>query len=304
MKCKAIITPDSDEESIKQDLEDQGLEFDKDLLAQYKEVKCESRLRLDAFLYSECDDSDEDSFPSDDEEDNEVSEFLKKFKPLLVQKRSQFMEIMNKTELNNSEVETVTKSFNRDRQLLRHVKPHALDTLQPGKWLSSDIINYFYKYIPFLDRMDKQETFIFESHFYQELTDPQKFDLLTSRCKKKDISNYKYVLIPCNINDIHWILARVIMEKGIIEFYDSYNNKHEDVFQELEKLMKSVTGNDFKDEYKAIIPKQRNNYDCGIYTCLYGYYLHLGKDIDFTEEDFDLTRQKIVLLITSRIPCP
>lgn len=94
------------------------------------------------------------------------------------------------------------------------------------------------------------------------------------------------------------------MEKGIIEFYDSYNNKHEKVFQELEELMKSVTGNDFKDEYKEVIPKQSNSHDCGIYTCLYGYYLHLGKDIDFTQENFDLTRQKIVLLIKSRIPCP
>ena len=57
MKCKAIITPDSDEELTiftrqkKQDLEVQGIEFDKDLLAQYKEVRCESRLKLEAFFF-------------------------------------------------------------------------------------------------------------------------------------------------------------------------------------------------------------------------------------------------------------
>ncbi|GFH57121.1 hypothetical protein CTEN210_13597 [Chaetoceros tenuissimus] len=301
MKCKAIITPDSDEESMT----DQGLEFDKDLLAQYKEVTCVSRLKLQTFLSSECDDSDEDSFPSDDEDDHTVR-FIKEFEPTLDQKRSQFEEIMNKTELNDSEVGKVTDSFGSVKKPHPYVESKALDTLQPGKWLSSDIINYFYEYIQFLDRMDKQETLIFDSSFYQQLlgTNPQRFRNLERLCINSNISKYKYVLIPCNLNENHWILTRFIMEKRIIEFYDSFNEKHEDLFLELKKLMKSVTGHDFNFQYERVIPQQSNFVDCGIYTCLYGYYLHLGKDIDFTQECFDLTRQKIVLLITSRIHCP
>ena len=214
---------------------------------------------------------------------------------------------MNKTELNDSEVETLTDAFERDSKLHPHVEPKALGTLQPGKWLSSDIINYFYVYIQFLDRMDKQETLIFDSSFYQELLgpDPQGFHKLRKRCIKSDIFKYKYVLIPCNINDNHWILTRFSMEKRIIEFYDSFNKKHEYLFQKLKELMKSVTKHDFDFQYIQNIPQQSNGYDCGIYTCLYGYYLYFGKDfIDFTQEYIDRTRQKLVLLITSRYLVP
>lgn len=49
----------------------------------------------------------------------------------------------------------------------------------------------------------------------------------------------------------------------------------------------------------ANVPTQANGYDCGVFVCMYAYYLSMGKELTFTQESLDeaLARKKIGLSI-------
>lgn len=54
-----------------------------------------------------------------------------------------------------------------------------------------------------------------------------------------------------------------------------------------------LLGNIWKKQNVLEVPKQSNNYDCGVFLCVYADYIAREGKFDFTKEDMKYFRKKI-----------
>ncbi|KAL7468672.1 hypothetical protein ACHAXS_010029 [Conticribra weissflogii] len=143
------------------------------------------------------------------------------------------------------------------------VQRASMQTLQPGRWINDEIINYFLKNC--LAKRDellcstqpgRKRSHFFNSYFVQTMFDdknvnPAKrgkynYNNVKRWSKKvpgKDIFNLKYVVCPINLDNMHWTSAVMFMEERKIRYYDSMGGTE---WTKLEGLLQYV-----KDEHKA-----------------------------------------------------
>ena len=81
--------------------------------------------------------------------------------------------------------------------------------------------------------------------------------------------------MPCNLDDTHWALGVVDVNSKKIKTYDSGGEEHRinPVLGALMRRMHHTADLHFDpDEWEMSfprVPKQENNYDCGVFTLLY-----------------------------------
>lgn len=61
-----------------------------------------------------------------------------------------------------------------------------------------------------------------------------------------------------------------------------------------------LTPSDWRVEVAANAPMQLNGYDCGVYVCMYAYYLSVGRVPSFTQDDVSTFRRRILLNIVQK----
>lgn len=110
----------------------------------------------------------------------------------------------------------------------------------------------------------------FDTFFYISLQN--KHDL-----KWVKIENVKQALIPINIRNLHWVLVIVHFEKKQIEYFDSklsgnYGNPDK-IMKDIGNFFNQKTKINFNIKINTNCPQQRNGSDCGIYICLYAFYI-------------------------------
>ena len=113
------------------------------------------------------------------------------------------------------------------------VKQQSIITLNPGKWLTDEIISYYLKIA--LTQRDyhlcqqdgnRKRNHFFNSFFMLKLLD-EKNDVdpnsrgkynygnvsrWGAKCHGKDIFKLKHIFVPFNIENVHWALAVIYME--------------------------------------------------------------------------------------------
>ncbi|KAL3799204.1 LOW QUALITY PROTEIN: hypothetical protein ACHAW5_007243 [Stephanodiscus triporus] len=207
------------------------------------------------------------------------------------------------------------------------VQRGSMQTLRPGQWLNDEVINYFLKNC--LARRDekmcardagRRRSHFFNSFFVQTMFDEKNNDpklrgrynyknvkRWSKKVPGKDIFNLKYILCPINLDNTHWTSAVIFMEDKRIQYYDSMGGTDR---SKLEGLLEYV-----KDEYRAKngkeldvtewelvsctsdTPRQRNGYDCGVFTCMFCDFISKDCSLVFNQDHIDQCRDRIALSI-------
>jgi len=123
------------------------------------------------------------------------------------------------------------------------------------------------------------------------------------------------ILIVINPNADHWVLLVAHPKNDIIYFLDSYNKFYRKDYKLVSKFLtlaykktqenltftKALT-NFCWTPYIIQCPIQENDYDCGVFACTNARYYLLEKELEYSEEDIRLLRQRIAFeLINNKI---
>ena len=200
-----------------------------------------------------------------------------------------------------------------------------LERLQPGGWLHGEAIDWvlFSMAGAILSQKSERRMLIYATHFLQLF---RAHGVLSSQVSQYHwneeqkqtnrgcalTQDYEDVLIPINLGDAHWALARLKFADGIISVFDSCPMiLGRERRQACEALMlyivhvesaergikKSDVRKRWRFEYVPGLPVQHNDFDCGVFVCAYAEALMMGKDVSLvTQEHVSLLRVRMLVL--------
>ena len=202
------------------------------------------------------------------------------------------------------------------------VKKISMRTLYPGRELNDEIINHFYSLLQtesnekFL--LNQQNVFL-NTYFIAALKDGYCFDKVKNwrfRQHFGDLFLQDKVIIPCHVNGNHWTCAILGIKSKTIHYLDPLVVKARDDIPRLLIHYLEDEWNAFKRkrlfnrlEWKVVkpgygeIPRQTNNHDCGVYVCMYAYYVSRNQRINFLSRDIDMIRQRLAYSIMKKKIC-
>lgn len=244
---------------------------------------------------------------------------------------------LRKKELDPQEVDNLRKIFARfdrgDRDSIVidkfsiDMSVRKMNCLKPGCWLNDEIINFYMNMLQARNNAkvnahnevnadaikagsttELLTSHFFSSFFYSKLTEQGNYNykLVKRWTKKFNIFQKEKIVIPLNINDTHWTLLIVCMQRKEIHYYDSMSGsgrwylsnvmkwivdegreKHSMVVDENEwklldrypkDVVESICASSGNTEYyRAVyadkgnmgyVPQQENGYDCGMFSCI------------------------------------
>lgn len=190
--------------------------------------------------------------------------------------------------------------FNKDNI---EVSIRDFKTLAPKRWLNDTIIEFFMKNVEW----NTPQTVAFNSFFYSNLSQRGHQGVRRwMKRKKVEIKDLKKIFTPINLNQSHWALGLIDLERKRIIYVDSLsrgpsssslailNNLKDYVIEE----SKSTMGQDFELVH-GNCPQQANGYDCGIFVCLNALYLSQDSELTFNGKDAANMRNYIAHRILS-----
>ncbi|CAO3566221.1 unnamed protein product [Mortierella alpina] len=186
-----------------------------------------------------------------------------------------------------------------------------IHTLRPGEWLNDEVINFYGNLI--LARSKESTTLpkihVFSTFFYKTLSE-QGYDKVRRWTKKVKIFELDYVLIPIHCSGNHWTTAVIDMRNKRIEYYDSLLGNNPKCFLILrgyleqecqDKLKKPFDFQGWENDCPKDIPRQRNGFDCGVFTCTFLECKSRGLDqFDFSQQNMPYLRKRIILSILNK----
>lgn len=204
---------------------------------------------------------------------------------------------------------------NKSSKVLSKIGSYTLSgaefsTLLPFNWLNDEIINSYFELIS--KRSEKlakvfkagiPRCIMLNSFFYPTLNGRAGYNYTrVSRWTRKytDLFGYDKILIPINQPN-HWVLVVINFAKKAVEYYDSLYGED----STCTSLILRWLGDEWEDKYKKDpkykdcdpkvsgwsivypknIPRQRNGYDCGVFTCKNAECLSRSDSINFTQKD-------------------
>jgi hypothetical protein len=133
-------------------------------------------------------------------------------------------------------------------------------TLTDSSWLPDPIMIAYQKLLCFEDQF---RTIMF-------------LDLKCS-VTKKAFAGRKVVVGYMNLNDCHWIAAKLDMTKNSATIADSlyatFRSTHDAVFARLQVLARTAGHDQELQRFTVHVPDQRNCNDCGVFACLFQLYM-------------------------------
>lgn len=176
---------------------------------------------------------------------------------------------------------------------------NSLILLEPGNWLDDNIINRY------AQNFIKRENVLVLSTFCCSIIErgetvpwnifPRRFGLFT----------YILVLIPWNLNNVHWLLVSINLKRKSVVVYESLRERHEQRlqlghrtldFMEAEAKRDNVTSFN-KQEWSVTTEApclQENGSDCGVFVIERMLCLANGRDVN-------LVTQQVLLAARNRI---
>lgn len=107
-------------------------------------------------------------------------------------------------------------------------------------WLNDQIINFYFEMIK---ERDLNNIYCFNTHFIIELSSSSTISRWT---RNVDLFSKRLILIPININNLHWTLVSVDIHQNSINYYDSLNGKNQHC---LESIFQFLSNDHYQKKY-------------------------------------------------------
>eukprot|EP00977_Amphora_coffeiformis_P004177 scaffold848_cov120-Amphora_coffeaeformis.AAC.5 len=150
----------------------------------------------------------------------------------------------------------------------------------------------------------------FNSYFYPLLMgqgqgiEHSRVHRWTKKIQGSIFDAFDLVFVPVNKNNVHWALLVIDMEKQEITGYDSLGWSCRKYLKNLNKYLEEEhmvkKGKSLPKGWKITdttidknLPRQDNGFDCGVFVCMYAYYLSMGAS-PYTEENDPIFDQTII----------
>ena len=130
------------------------------------------------------------------------------------------------------------------------------------------------------------------------------------RDEEGDIFDTDKIFIPFHEGHVHWICAVVDMKQKTISIFDSMGGSYETYLQHIfrylqdEHYSKNGKALPHIESWKVMrhsaaenIPSQKNSVDCGVFVCVFAYFLLLDLPFEFNQEHILRARKWMVLSI-------
>lgn len=128
-----------------------------------------------------------------------------------------------------------------------------------------------------------------------------------------DLFQLRTIFVPVNVFNKHWILVVLYMNQKRIEIYDSMIVHLEDtircrigkrLLRYLDDEHKHLHDRSMPDQHLwrlhpsgPDVPQQKNNWDCGVFMCVFADFLSLGLPLIFEQRHVSKIRGHIILAI-------
>jgi hypothetical protein len=198
----------------------------------------------------------------------------------------------------------------------------SLRTLDGHNWINDEVISFFMRMLKIRDAnrcsMDslRKPIHFFNSFFFKKIVNidgKYVFNGVHKWTKKqiRDIFSLEKLIVPVHVEGNHWALICVHFQSKRICYLDSLNRGGLHFLKLMRQYLKDEWRNGIHGtegefpwlEWKLqssstlSIPQQRNNYDCGVFTCMFAVKLSNDEDMLFNQEDVTKFRKEMFLNI-------
>ncbi|XP_065720254.2 sentrin-specific protease 1 [Drosophila suzukii] len=177
-----------------------------------------------------------------------------------------------------------------------------------GRWLNDVVINFYMNLL--IARSEKRSgqlpsVYSMNTFFMPRLLQ-SGFEGVKRWTRKVDILSKDIILIPVHCKGVHWTMAIVDMRKKTILYYDSKGGANKNLLDTLEKYLReesldkrnqSFDTRNFRIEKARNVPQQKNNNDCGVFSCMFAEYITRNAPITFSQDNVVYFRKKMALEI-------
>ena len=187
----------------------------------------------------------------------------------------------------------------------------------PRKYLSSQNIDIYFRIMCNADRIDSiGEITLNSSHFFSCMfisKIAQGYESSKRWTRNIDLFSYKYLFVPVNISNEHWVLIVMDIELKIVKYYDPYHNV--DTLKNCEKCLEYLRCEGLERHCGEVNlsqwsivgslstePTQTNVYDCGVFLIVTAHYLWRRQQLTFGESYMESFRLKIANGILNQRP--
>ena len=130
----------------------------------------------------------------------------------------------------------------------------------------------------------------------------------TKTSSGKDIFQLDKIFFPINQNNMHWVCAVAFVQEKRIQFYDSMGGRGQSYLDNIFRYLQDEHVDKNKcllpdaDQWQLIpctadTPRQRNGFDCGVFTCMFCDFLAQDCPLVFGQDHVTQCRQRMALSI-------
>jgi sentrin-specific protease 1 len=188
--------------------------------------------------------------------------------------------------------------------------------LRRNTWLNDEVVNF---YMAMLQERDARlcsasdgtrlPSHYFNSFFMTKLLENGQYNYgqVKRWSKKFDVFALDRVFIPINLNNTHWVMAVVYVQKKEIHYYDSMSGSGKRYLDAMLDWLvdeaREKKGQQLdKSQWKLIdreqnVPQQQNGYDCGVFSIMCADYVSDNLPLSYVQEDMQNNRVKIAAAI-------
>jgi sentrin-specific protease 1 len=163
-------------------------------------------------------------------------------------------------------------------------------------WLNDEIINDSMNIL--VSNNSSKNVICLSTFFYSSLAHDNTFKYLNviKWNYNTDIFSFDKILLPINIDNMHWVLVVVFIKSSTIIYYDSLlsNSKTANLilvnilkWLKIEGEIRNRNSNLWTTTINDSIPKQENTYDCGLYIIKFAEYIIKGETLNKNTFDKD-----------------
>ena len=178
----------------------------------------------------------------------------------------------------------IVSNFNIDLTL------KDLNTLDNKNMLNDNVIDF---YLQLFCQHNSNYYFALPSTYFSKM-EKDGFESIDQWIDKTILLNYKIIFIPVCLKK-HWRLLIIDFLTNSISYYDSINVNSTKCVTAIKHIGDVIAKKTikWKTPKQAHDIKQTNDYDCGIFVCLFARNLILNRELDFDQNDTSIYRNII-----------
>ena len=183
----------------------------------------------------------------------------------------------------------------------------SIANILSSEMLKGDTINLYFDFLSQKWSSKKESICLASSYFYPSLDKPETSLSYTNYIGKDPLQDYENLVVPVHLpTEKHWLLAVISIIHVCIYIYDSAvvsTNTYNTIFQALKQKFIKRERQNLPQEQRTLLheenweekipscPKQKNDVDCGVFTCYFAKQMalsdcnsHIAYEGDFRNE--------------------